>query len=315
MTPIRIGVTGIGGGVGQSILKALELSDLKLDVVRMDIKPNAGFIFKSKQGFTNKIVPNLKTQPLLYDPNIYSNIQALIPGSDYDLEKYAEIRKKGRARGIEILISDYDLVIRCCNKFYTYQLLSANNILCPMTSRSFESFSSCNEFKYPFIIKPQSGSASRGVHLINDEFELNFYKDRIQDLIYQQYIDGDEYTCSVFCDSDGPIGTFIAKRILQNGTTVYAEVMHDDKIHDLLVTIGEELMPRGPLNVQLRKDDLDRLWIIELNSRCSGTTAIRAHFGYNEPDMMIRHFVFGEKLKTPKVKFGEAYRYWNEVYI
>ena len=53
----------------------------------------------------------------------------------------------------------------------------------------------------------------------------------------------------------------------------------------------------------------------ELNPRCSGTTGIRAYFGYNEPEMLLRHYVLGESLETPQPRFGYAMRYWNEVFL
>ena len=90
-------------------------------------------------------------------------------------------------------------------------------------------------------------------------------------------------------------------------------VVFDHNIHKLLVEIGKSLKPRGMLNVQLRMTERGPV-PFELNCRCSGTTAIRAHFGYNEPEMLIRHYVLGENIKTPEIKYGKAYRYWNETY-
>ena len=68
------------------------------------------------------------------------------------------------------------------------------------------------------------------------------------------------------------------------------------------------------LNVQLRNTDRGPV-PFELNIRCSGTSAFRAHFGYNEPEMLIRHYVLGEPISAPEVRPGFVFRYWNEIFL
>ena len=52
----------------------------------------------------------------------------------------------------------------------------------------------------------------------------------------------------------------------------------------------------------------------ELNSRFSGTTAIRAHFGFNEPEMALKSYYYKE-IPKPKINEGIAIRYHEEVFI
>jgi carbamoyl-phosphate synthase large subunit len=53
----------------------------------------------------------------------------------------------------------------------------------------------------------------------------------------------------------------------------------------------------------------------ELNSRFSGTTAVRAHFGFNEPAMALHSFFYKEVVTPPEVRSGVAMRYHEEVFI
>ena len=41
---LRVGVTGVGGGVGQSIIKALQMSDLTIEIVAIDITDSSAEI-------------------------------------------------------------------------------------------------------------------------------------------------------------------------------------------------------------------------------------------------------------------------------
>ncbi len=75
-----------------------------------------------------------------------------------------------------------------------------------------------------------------------------------------------------------------------------------------------KLRPRGPLNIQLKLTSRGPV-PFELNIRCSGTTAIRSYYGYNEPEMWIRNYVLGQKVSQPERRQGYALRYWNEVFI
>ena len=84
---------------------------------------------------------------------------------------------------------------------------------------------------------------------------------------------------------------------------------------DLLLGIAESLPVVGSLNVQLLRDTNGYPVPFEFNARFSGTTAIRSHFGFNEPEMAIRSFVLGETLPTAKIRSGRCFRYIEELYV
>ena len=304
---IRVGVTGVGGGVGQSIIKALQMSSLDLDIIGIDIKSDqAGFYLDGLK--KTLVLSNLKGKS--YPPDdwlsyIYGHdLDCIIPGSDYDLQALSAVRDDWGALGCKVLVSNSGLVARCNDKLLTAKILADNGIDAPRPVQN-------SVIYFPLIVKPKIGSGSRGVIKVNSFEEMPEITDK---LFIQEYLDGPEYTCSVFVDRFGEvIGTFQFERKLQNGTTYKGMVAFDRQIHKLLVKIGKTFKPRGMLNVQLRVTERGPV-PFELNCRCSGTTAIRAHFGYNEPEMLIRNYVLGEDLKTPEIKQGKAFRYWNETY-
>jgi carbamoyl-phosphate synthase large subunit len=78
--------------------------------------------------------------------------------------------------------------------------------------------------------------------------------------------------------------------------------------------IARALRPLGPCNIQLRTGRQGPT-CIEINARFSGTTPIRAHFGFNEVDAFLRNHVLGETVALPRVTEGVAMRYWNELYV
>ena len=320
---MKVAVTGVGGGVGQSIMKALTISSLDIEIIAVDVQPLSAGLFRAAEAV---VLPKPETAGGLEEWAHFMKdrqVDALIPGSDHELLALASVREEWNSLGVcQVLVSDLDLVNSCRDKALTGQLLECRGIPTPKSCWDVSldgavSWASSNG--YPVMIKPRDGFGSRNVHVAEDEEELSFYFRRTPNPMLQEYLslDGevDEFTCSVFVDSEGnPIGTFMARRDLSGGATYRAEVNFWPDIHELLMEIGSALRPRGVLNVQLRQTKRGPI-PFELNIRCSGTSAIRAHFGYNEPDMLLRHYVLGEKLAPPETRVGYALRYWNEVFL
>jgi carbamoyl-phosphate synthase large subunit len=79
--------------------------------------------------------------------------------------------------------------------------------------------------------------------------------------------------------------------------------------HDLIQRFCEKLAlrlgSRGPLNIQLRMSE-GVPFVFELHPRFSGTTPIRADVGFNEVDILLRNYLFGEKFSRLDYKYNVA---------
>jgi len=304
-------------------MKALTISTLPVELTAIDVHPLSAGLFRA----TNRVVlPKPEDPGGLDEWESYvqeNGIDALIPGSDHDLLPLASVREDWAKKGIcKVLVSDLALVQTCRDKALTCQFLEQKGFLVPKSAWDLsakEALKWAKSTGYPVVLKPRDGFASRDFHLVEDEEELNFFYSRTPNPILQEHLSlrgaVDEFTCAVFADNEGsPIATFMARRDLASGSTYRAEINFWPEINDLLMAIGSALNPRGVLNVQLRLTERGPI-PFELNIRCSGTTAMRAYFGYNEPEMMLRHYVLGEQIESPQIRNGYAYRYWNEVFL
>lgn len=320
---MKVAVSGVGGGAGQSVLKALTLSSLPVDVLSVDILPLSAGLFRTEESL---VLPKPESEGGL---DIWKRelkakgVDALIPGSDHDLLPLASVRDSWAKDGIcQVLVSDPETIQTCGDKAQTCQVLNGFGLPAPdagwdLSAKDALSWAKSNGF--PVVLKPRDGMASRNLHLIHNEEEMNFFYPRTPNPVIQEHLslsgEVEEYTCAVFVNRDGtPIETFIARRDLMGGATYRAEVVEREDIRELLLGIGSALKPQGVLNIQLRMTDRGPV-PFELNARCSGTTATRAYFGYNEPEMLLRHYVLGEELPPLDVKTGYVLRYWNEVFV
>jgi carbamoyl-phosphate synthase large subunit len=313
----------VGGGVGQSILKALSLATLPIEVYAIDVQPLSAGLYTAEH---RVVLPKPETADALHTWGKWlteNKIDALIPGSDHDLLPLARVRQEWAARGITyVLVSDLALVEICRDKASTVQYLAGRGLPHPRSVWDIDleqAVRFAGQVGFPLVLKPRHGFASRGMEIIRDRHELEFFFPRTPEPILQEYLhrrgEVEEFTCAVFVNETGePGGTFMARRDLASGATYRAEVGYWQEIDVLLGKIGRAFKPRGPLNVQLRLTGRGPV-PFELNIRCSGTAGIRAHFGYNEPEMMLRHFLLGEELATPAPRTGYVLRYWNEVFL
>jgi carbamoyl-phosphate synthase large subunit len=177
------------------------------------------------------------------------------------------------------------------------------------------------EWGYPVMLKTRRGTSSRHVHVIKDRQMLEERYLSTPLPMLQRVIDipttelNSEYTCSVFKTRDGKlIGPFTARRTIRGGTSWHLEVARFDALNGLLLAIGQAMDFIGSLNVQLMLTEQGPV-PFELNARFSGTTAVRAHFGFNEPEMALKSFYYQEDIPAPHIRSGIALRYHEEVFV
>jgi carbamoyl-phosphate synthase large subunit len=85
----------------------------------------------------------------------------------------------------------------------------------------------------------------------------------------------------------------------------------EKNITQYIRNIAGRLKPFGSCNLQLRVDDKGQPKLFEINPRFSGTTYMRALFGYNEVAFIICKILGWEE--TPLIKKnGKVIRYYDE---
>lgn len=319
--PVRVAVTGVGGGGGQAIMKALMLSTIPIKIYPVDITPfSAGLYTVKMQG---KVLPKPEEDIEAWHTYFVENkIECVIPGSDHDIEPLAAVREAWAKDGIAVAVQPLEFCRTSNSKYLTTTLLKASGLDYPRTFvGDAEVVSSINNFIYPLVVKPDYGMTSRGVQIVNDWEELRFYYNRTTGPIVQEYLEGEEYTCSLFFGfrDRGLNARFVMKRDLYMGSTYRAEpvdqTIFDEFFSDFTKKIGYPQKLFGPINLQLKDVPGRGPVIFEINARCSGSTAIRAHFGYNDPHMILREFVLGEQAFQPHTTEGVAFRFWEELFM
>ncbi|WP_299125974.1 NAD-dependent epimerase/dehydratase family protein [uncultured Winogradskyella sp.] len=313
MDNIRVGITCVGSGIGQSIIDSCRLSDLPLVTFGLD---NSAFAYGLYECDHIIEIPNATSAN--YVENIISiclqhNIQILIPGLDDELQLFSKNIEKFNQSGIKIIISGEKVLNLVRDKaMMTKDLSSVADIFVQSfyTKEDFLEALNSNKANYPVIAKPSGGSASTDVHIIFDASDFHLisknhiiqeiakpHKDDVNIKLFEEQISKrinpqiSEISIQLVANRVGDIiGKMASFNRLKNGVPIEiipyenADVWNEiDKIIPAIKSLGL----RGPLNIQGRMTDKG-LKIFEMNARFTGITGLRALMGFNEVEACIK---------------------------
>ncbi|MEB3357727.1 MAG: ATP-grasp domain-containing protein [Synechococcales bacterium] len=315
-------VTGVGAPVGVGIIKALRASSLAVRIIGVDCEPLAQGLFRVDRPY---VVPSARPDPRTYLNALINicqqeQVDILFSGWEGELPLLANHKAEIEAQTEAILPFAPDATLKALDKWLTFKVLQAFKVpvpdtVCPLDREALAAFRDTHA--YPYIIKPRRGSGGRGLVLVQSDEELDFFSRYITDPIVQEQLlpDDQEYTVGTFLQADQtPVGAFSMKRSLSGGLSYRMESNHNPDACAIALQAVAAIGAIGIANVQMRWTP-QGFKVFEINPRCSSTTCVRANFGFNEPELAIRHFVLQESPPPPTTRTGICLRFWEELYL
>ncbi len=320
-TPITVLAPGVGGNVSQGILKALARSTLSCRVIGADISALQMGLYTTDVGYIS---------PWAHDPAFVDWLVALcnrervdiiLTGCEPVISTLARHREYIESETDAVCLVNNEAVMDICDdKLRTCDWLKAQGFAYPdyAAAENIDAVRClADRCGFPLLAKLRGGGGAQGMLIINDIRDIAYIA-RKPGYVAQEYLGEDdaEYTVGCFCDRNGKLlGSIVLWRALLQGTTYRAVAGEYPDVRHEAERIAAALGPIGPCNIQLRMTERGPI-CFEINPRFSGAAPIRAHFGFNEVDAALRHFVLGEPAPAlPNVVSGIALRYWNELYI
>ncbi len=306
---ISVAVTAVGGGVGQSILKSLQATDYRS--VGIDPSNQSAGLYMTDAAYLGQNHDDPRFIERLIEICQAEDCKYLFSGFDAELAALSRHVKSFRDEGIIPIVSTPEVIRLGDSKAALVDFLKTNGFPYIPTATNYLDL---RDLKGPYIVKPDGGCRSRGVVRFSSivDIERNEIDLRPYGSIAQEYIEGDEYTCGTISFGGDVKGVIAMVRDLRDGDTYKARVDQNPIVVEFARDLISTLKPFGPCNVQLRLRD-GVPYVLEINVRCSGTTAARTLAGFNEPEMVLNYL---EGLPVEhNIEPIEILRYWNEMVV
>lgn len=258
--------------------------------------------------------------PLIYDENYIpflldycktNKIDILLSLFDIDLPVLARNKERFAEIGTRVIVSDFELVDICNDKWKTYQFLKENGFNVPKTYLSLHEVLRAidrGEIKYPVVVKPRFGCGSIALSIAEDETELLCYYRRIsrlisqsylkyesavvsidEQIIYQECLAGQEYGVDIINDLSGNYKNAVIKKkiAMRAGETDIAELVEEPAIR-------AEVERLGRLTSHIGNMDCDvflvgaKPYILEMNARFGGGYPFSHMGGCDLPRVIVK---------------------------
>jgi carbamoyl-phosphate synthase large subunit len=303
-------VPGASAPAGINTIKSLKLANFKGKVLSTDSNALSAGFYLADYG---EVVPEVESKDYLevlfkiidkYDINV------LMPSSGHDIFPFSENKEKLKRNGVVAVVSERDVLEICRDKILTFEHLNKKFNL-PFTTDKTNKIS-----EFPVIAKPRYGKGSRDIIKIDDSAELDYVDSRYSNMIYQEYLPGDEYTIDVLSDMDSTPITSVPRVRLQTrgGISTKGKIVLDKGLIEESFRIVKHLNIIGPSCVQVKKDKDDGFKLVEINPRLGGGTIFSTLAGANFPKMII-DMVEGRSIKIPTISEVTILRYFEEIVI
>jgi len=296
LNQLNILITGAGGPAAICTYKSLSKKIRNIHMADMD-SLSAGIYLVQPEN--RHIIPAAK------DPNfvnqlleicIDQKIDILIPTVDFELLQLAKAKETYEKHGIKILVTDAEVLANIMNKHILLSHVESKVDVGQHGMLSDQKLDNWDGKKV--VIKPISGSGSRGVEIYESVNDIPVAKLKDSDLMIQEFAEGPEYSIDVMVAEDGEVKAAVPRLRMRTDSGVSVTGMVElnqeviDYVHEVIQEVGLTYMA----NVQvILTNDGPRL--IEINPRCSGGLTLVIESGADTPLMSVKEMM-GQEVET-----------------
>lgn len=249
------------------------------------------------------------------------NIDTLFALIDPELSLIAKNINRFHEIGVKPIISDYEAVELSFNKYEMFKFLEKNNIKTPKTYICLNDFLEDLDKKlvnFPVFVKPVKGSASINITKVYDKEELEFIIKRYDNLLIQEFMDGQEIGADVYIDmiSNKVVSIFTKEKLkMRAGETDKSVSFKDEKLFEFIKNFVSKAGFKGIIDIDIFRIN-NEYYISEVNPRFGGGYPHAYEAGVNVPKMIINNISGIENKEQIGNYDGNIYMMkYNEVMI
>ncbi len=240
---------------------------------------------------------------------------------DPELSLLAKEKEKFLQIGTTPIISPYELVETCFDKYKMFELLQNMNIptgMCYLDKQAFYADKERGKIQYPVFVKPVKGSASLNINKVTSDAELEVLFSSYDDLMIQEYMNGQEYGADVYIDmiSGKCTSVFIKKKIkMRAGETDKSVSVKIPALFELIQKFVEKCGFCGMIDIDIFEIG-GTFYVSEVNPRFGGGYPHAYECGVDMPQQVINNLAGHENPSAiGEYKEGICMMKYNEVAI
>ena len=180
-----------------------------------------------------------------------------------------------------------------------------------LDKRKFSEFCKKNKISHPLqkytkkmIAKPIYGRGSKDIFIIQKKTDYLFFNKK-KNYIIQEFIKGNEYTIDCLFNLDGELIFGLPRlRVVHKGVSIVGKIIKDKKLINFVSQLSSKIKFYGPINIQVIKDKNNKIWILEINPRLSGSVEFSIKAGFNP----ILFYSKSKKTKFSKIKYNRIFK-------
>jgi carbamoyl-phosphate synthase large subunit len=286
------------------------------NIISVDMNPFSAAAHKSDRFY--EVPKSLDTHFIskIVDICKKESIRLIIPTRDAELQLFAEKKRYFRSIGVEVMVSESNVINVCNDKFIFSKFLKENEFRGPETWLPEER--SSKKMVYPLIVNSRYGSGSHSVFESKNKIELDFFIEYVKDPIVHEFIAGTEYTIDVFSDFNGKVISVIPRERIEvfSGESYKSKTVKDWDLITQAKDLVENLGAVGHTTLQCKKLG-DKAVFIEMNPRYGGAASLGFEAGA-DTTMMLLQLIQGKKIYPQIGDFTDnllMMRYTEDIFL
>lgn len=284
--PGRVLVTGAGGPSGIAVMQSI--ASPQLTVLAGDIDPYAAGLYLVPPG-QRFILPRGDDPGFpdrLFELCEREGVDVLVPTVDSELLPLARERERFAAAGVTLVLADEQTLAVCLDKWALDARCrrQVRTPRCWLVDGAFDP----SEPELPAIVKPRSGSGSRGIALLGTVGELAALE-RDGTLLIQELLPGPEYSLDVLCGRDGEVLAVVPRERLKvdSGIAITGRTVRDPALEAFGAAVARLIGLTTVANVQVKESAGGEPALLEVNPRFPGTMPLTIAAGIDMPSLAV----------------------------
>jgi carbamoylphosphate synthase large subunit len=315
---LRLLLLSVGSAVGQNVVDAIGPRRVGCEIIGANSLAEAAYNYRCDA--VHLVPPAASTDHVSRIEQLIAaeKPDLVVPCRDDDVLALATLRESGCTTIEAVLPVGPLALVRVFNDKRTTAAFAARHRL-PFAQTAdtlANALALLDTHALPFVGKPRSGNASRGVVLLHTRAEIERAFAVHADLVVQPYLGradelrgpdfsggvplfyslaASKYSTEIVIGPDGEASAPFAMTCVEaGGRAIEWRRCDEPDIADVGRAYARALAGegwRGPVNVQLRRASSGELVAFELNGRVNGGTAARTLMGFDELHEIVARFV------------------------